>query len=60
MLVLRGENEYALHFNETDELTPSQRGYVENQLALFDNWYADWSHLPGAVETYKPEAAKVV
>ena len=29
MLVLRGEPEYTLHFNETDELTPSQRGYVE-------------------------------
>jgi 4-hydroxy-tetrahydrodipicolinate synthase len=54
MLVLRGETEYALHFNETDELTPSQRGYVESQLALFDAWYADWSRLPGAVQTYKP------
>ena len=29
MLVLRGETEYTLHFNETDELTPSQRGYVD-------------------------------
>ncbi|HWK27053.1 MAG TPA: dihydrodipicolinate synthase family protein [Solirubrobacter sp.] len=54
MLTLRGESEYALHFNETDELTPSQRGYVENQLALFDAWYADWSQLPGAVQTYRP------
>ena len=54
MLVLRGETEYTLHFNETDELTPSQRGYVESQLALFDAWYADWSQLPGAVQTYKP------
>ena len=48
MLVLRGEAEYTLHFNETDELTPSQRGYVERQLELFDAWYADWSQLPGA------------
>jgi 1-pyrroline-4-hydroxy-2-carboxylate deaminase len=54
MLVLRGETEYALHFNETDELTPSQRGYVTRQLELFDAWYADWSTLPGAVQTYKP------
>ncbi|MBE2320893.1 dihydrodipicolinate synthase family protein [Solirubrobacter sp. CPCC 204708] len=54
MLVLRGEAEYTLHFNETDELTPSQRGYVERQLALFDAWYADWSRLPGAVQTYRP------
>jgi 4-hydroxy-tetrahydrodipicolinate synthase len=57
MLVLRGEREYTLHFNETDELTPSQRGYVESQLALFDNWYADWSRLPGAVQACKPRAA---
>ena len=54
MLVLRGEPEYTLHFNDTDELTPSQRGYVEAQLGLFDAWYADWSRLPGAVQTYKP------
>jgi 4-hydroxy-tetrahydrodipicolinate synthase len=56
MLVLRGESEYTLHFNETDELTPSQRGYAERQLALFDAWYADWSRLPGAVEAYKPRS----
>ncbi|MDA0169606.1 dihydrodipicolinate synthase family protein [Solirubrobacter taibaiensis] len=54
MLFLRGESEYALHFNETDELTPSQRGYVTRQLELFDAWYADWCTLPGAVQTYKP------
>ena len=54
VLVLRGEQEYTLHFNESDELTPSQRGYVERQLELFDSWYADWSQLPGAIQTYKP------
>ena len=54
MLVLRRETEYTLHFNETDELTPSQRGYVTRQLELFDAWYADWSTLPGAVQTYQP------
>jgi 1-pyrroline-4-hydroxy-2-carboxylate deaminase len=54
MLVLRGEAEYTLHFNETDALTPSQRGFVESQLALFDAWYGEWSQLPGAVETYRP------
>ena len=41
MLVLKGEPEYTLHFNETDELTPSQRGYVESQLKLFDTWYVE-------------------
>ncbi len=54
MLVLRGEREYTLHFNESDELTPSQRGYVERQLELFDTWYADWSQQDGAIQTYRP------
>ncbi len=43
MMVLKGYGEYRLHFNETDALTDSQRGYVENQLALFDTWYSGWS-----------------
>ncbi|MCF6368068.1 dihydrodipicolinate synthase family protein [Rhizobium halophilum] len=53
MMVLKGDSEYALHFNETDVLSDSQRGYVEAQLKLFDTWYAQWSTLPGAVQTYK-------
>jgi dihydrodipicolinate synthase/N-acetylneuraminate lyase len=43
MMVLKGDAEYALHFNETDALSDSQRGYAEAQLKLFDAWYADWS-----------------
>ncbi len=54
MMVLKGNPEYTLHFNETDALTASQRGFVETQLALFETWYADWSKLPGAVQTYRP------
>ena len=54
MMVLRGDKEYELHFNETDRLSDSQRGYVETQLRLFDTWYAAWSTLPGAVQQYKP------
>ncbi|MBL9059175.1 MAG: dihydrodipicolinate synthase family protein [Mangrovicoccus sp.] len=54
MLVLKGFPEYALHFNETDALSPSQKGYVEAQLALFDAWYAGWSKLPGAVAATRP------
>ncbi|QFY61061.1 dihydrodipicolinate synthase family protein [Rhizobium grahamii] len=53
MMVLKGDKEYTLHFNETDALTPSQRGYVEAQFELFNTWYATWSKLPGAVEAYK-------
>ncbi len=43
MMMLRGEDAYRLHFNETDALSPSQQGFIERQLALFDAWYADWS-----------------
>jgi 4-hydroxy-tetrahydrodipicolinate synthase len=46
MMVLRGFREYELHFNETDALSDSQRGYCEAQLKLFDAWYADWSKQP--------------
>ncbi|SIR26854.1 4-hydroxy-tetrahydrodipicolinate synthase [Rhizobium sp. RU20A] len=53
MMVLKGDAEYTLHFNETDTLSASQRGYVEAQFKLFNSWYADWSQLPGAVQTYK-------
>ncbi len=35
MMVLTGNPEYELHFNETDKLSDSQRGYCETQLKLF-------------------------
>ena len=43
LMVLNGDTEYALHFNETDVLSDSQRGYVEAQYKLFRSWYANWS-----------------
>ncbi len=49
LLVLNGEDEYRLHFNETDELTDAQRNYCEQQYALFRNWFADWSKLGGVI-----------
>lgn len=49
MMVLKGHPEYALHFNETDALSDSQKGYVEAQVKLFDAWYADWSKQPSVV-----------
>ena len=52
LLTLKGEAEYQPHFNATDELTSSQRGHAERQLALFEKWYAGWSKLPGAVQRY--------
>ena len=43
LLVLNGQKEYTLHFNETDVLTDAQRNYAENQYQLFRTWYAAWS-----------------
>jgi 4-hydroxy-tetrahydrodipicolinate synthase len=43
LLVLNGDQEYALHFNETDALSDAQRHYAETQYTLFRQWYANWS-----------------
>lgn len=43
LMVLNGDTEYALHFNETDTLSDAQRHYVEQQYSLFRTWYAEWS-----------------
>ncbi|WP_124088528.1 dihydrodipicolinate synthase family protein [Pseudogemmobacter humi] len=51
MMVLKGNPEYRLHFNETDALSPSQAGFIEAQLKLFDAWYAEWSQ-QGDVKPY--------
>jgi 4-hydroxy-tetrahydrodipicolinate synthase len=53
MMVLQGDAEYTLHFNPTDALTPSQRGWAERQFRQFKDWYAAWSKLPGAVQRCK-------
>lgn len=50
MLVLKGDKEFTLNFNEDDVLSDSQRNYAEAQLNLFSTWYAEWSKLPGAVQ----------
>ncbi|MBT6723468.1 MAG: dihydrodipicolinate synthase family protein [Planctomycetaceae bacterium] len=42
LLVLNGDTEYTLHFNETDELSASQRHFVEQQYAQFKGWWAQW------------------
>lgn len=43
LMVLNGNAEYTLHFNETDALSASQKQYVEDQYRLFKSWYANWS-----------------
>ena len=52
LMVLKGDREYALHFNETDALSPSQQGYAETQLKLFDAWYADWTSRTDPAQKY--------
>ena len=42
LLVLNGDSEYELHFNETDQLSESQKGFVESQYALFKKWWEQW------------------
>ena len=43
LLFLQGEKEYELHFNATDELSPSQKAFAEQQLQLFISWWSGWS-----------------
>ncbi|POA54402.1 MULTISPECIES: dihydrodipicolinate synthase family protein [unclassified Pseudomonas] len=42
LMVLNGDLEYTLHFNETDALSAAQRNYAEAQYQLFRTWYANW------------------
>ena len=42
LLVLRGETEFELHFNESDVLCPSQKAFAQAQLQLFDQWWDQW------------------
>lgn len=46
LMVMEGNPEYALHFNESDGLSASQKHYAENQLRLFKNWHHKWSAAP--------------
>lgn len=42
LMVLTGNEEYRLNFNETDALSPAQRGYAEAQFDQFRRWYDAW------------------
>ena len=42
LLTLRGEDGYNLHFNPTDQLTDSQKGFARLHLARFDAWWQSW------------------
>ena len=43
LMVLNGEEAYRLHFNPTDKLTDSQKGFAKSQYNLFKNWYENWN-----------------
>lgn len=43
LMVLNGDTEYTLHFNETDALSEAQRRYAETQYDRFRKWFAGWS-----------------
>lgn len=49
LLVLNGDEEYRLHFNESDELNHAQLNYCEQQYRLFQTWFADWSSQGGII-----------
>ncbi len=49
LLVLNGEEEYRLHFNETDVLSDAQRNYCEQQYNLFKSWFTDWVRQGGVI-----------
>jgi dihydrodipicolinate synthase/N-acetylneuraminate lyase len=42
LMVLEGSPEYEHHFNESDELSPTQRAFVRTQWQLFQNWWDRW------------------
>ena len=46
ILVLLGDGDYELNFNESDQLSESQRNYAEIQLKLFQDWWAQWPGKP--------------
>jgi len=51
LLVLNGESAYEHHFNQSDVLSESQRGFVESQYQLFNSWWAAW---PGKARLESP------
>jgi len=42
LMVVAGDENYSLHFNETDQLTDAQRNYAESQFHLFRRWFENW------------------
>lgn len=49
LLVLNSEDEYRLHFNDTDALSESQRRFCDAHYHQFKAWFADWSSRGGVI-----------
>lgn len=49
LMVLKGHEEYRLHINETDALSPSQAKFCEAQFHQFNAWYANWIKQGGVI-----------
>jgi len=45
LMTLSGDENYTLHFNESDRLTDAQRNYAESQFYLFKTWFDSWSKI---------------
>lgn len=42
LMVLQGHEDYKLHFNESDALSPSQKHFATEQFKQFQAWWAAW------------------
>ena len=42
LLFLLGDEDYSRNFNESDELSASQKEYARAQLELFQTWWETW------------------
>ncbi|MGB1147582.1 MAG: dihydrodipicolinate synthase family protein [Alphaproteobacteria bacterium] len=49
LLTVTGDEAFRLNFYETDELTEAQRRFAEDQLTLFQAWFADWTKQGGVI-----------
>lgn len=49
LLAVTGDEAFRLNFYETDELTEAQRRFAEDQLTLFQAWFADWTKQGGVI-----------
>lgn len=43
LMVLEGHPEFEHHFNESDELSSTQKAFAESQWRAFKAWWANWS-----------------